>query len=61
MVGYYLGGSLGSWIGTYVYHPFGVRGITIVSCIVLLLAYSYYLITTRFLNQRTLDKSQNVS
>ena len=61
MVGYYLGGSLGSWIGTYVYHPFGVQGITLVSCIVLLLAYSYYFITTRFLNQGNLSKSLNVS
>lgn len=49
MVGYYLGGSLGSWLGTSVYHSFGVEGITILSCVVLLLAYTYYLITNKFL------------
>ncbi|SMC22230.1 Predicted arabinose efflux permease, MFS family [Clostridium acidisoli DSM 12555] len=51
MVGYYLGGSLGSWLGTSVYHSFGVVGITIVSCVVLLLAYTYYLITNKFLKR----------
>lgn len=48
MVGYYLGGSLGSWLATLVYHSFGVMGIMIVSCIVLLLAYVYYFITNKF-------------
>jgi predicted MFS family arabinose efflux permease len=60
MVGYYLGGSLGSWLGTYVYHLFGVMGIMIVSCVVLLLAYCYYLITNKLLNGRRLNKSPNV-
>lgn len=50
MVGYYLGGSLGSWISTSVYHSFNVIGITIASCIVLLLAYIYYLIANNLLN-----------
>lgn len=52
MVGYYLGGSLGSWLGTSVYHSFGVVGITILSCVVLLLAYTYYLITNKFLKSK---------
>jgi predicted MFS family arabinose efflux permease len=60
MVGYYLGGSLGSWLGTYVYHLFGVMGIMIVSCVVLLLAYCYCLITNKLLNGRRLNKSPNV-
>ncbi len=52
MVGYYLGGSLGSWISTSVYHSFNIVGITIASCIVLLLAYIYYLITNNLLNSK---------
>lgn len=52
MVGYYFGGSLGSWISTSVYHSFNVIGITIASCIVLLLAYIYYLITNNLLNSK---------
>lgn len=60
MVGYYLGGSLGSWIGTSVYHSFNVIGITIASCSVLLLAYIYYLITNNLLNPKTLTISSNV-
>ncbi|WP_378956182.1 MFS transporter [Pelosinus sp. sgz500959] len=61
MVGYYLGGSLGSYIGTYVYHPFGVRGIMIVSSIVLLIAYIYYLMTNGFSNQENCNKTLNAS
>ncbi|ERK31885.1 MFS transporter [Clostridium intestinale] len=53
MVGYYLGGSLGSWISTYVYHSYNVLGITIASCSVLLLAYIYYLVTNSFLTRKT--------
>ncbi|OOM74880.1 putative transporter [Clostridium puniceum] len=60
MVGYYLGGSLGSWISTSVYHSFGVIGITIASCTVLLLAYIYYLITNNLLNRITRTKSSSV-
>lgn len=52
MVGYYLGGSLGSWVGTFVYHNFGMKGITIASCSVLLLAYVYYFFTTMKLRQK---------
>ncbi|GKU26530.1 MFS transporter [Clostridium folliculivorans] len=50
MVGYYLGGSLGSLISTNVYHLFGAMGIMIASCAVLFLAYAYYLITNKLLN-----------
>lgn len=53
MVGYYLGGSLGSWISTSVYHSYNVLGITIASCSVLLLAYIYYLVTNSFLTRKT--------
>ncbi|QLY78951.1 MFS transporter [Clostridium intestinale] len=53
MVGYYLGGSLGSWISTSVYHSYNILGITIASCSVLLLAYVYYLVTNSFLNRKT--------
>ncbi|SHI01431.1 MFS transporter [Clostridium intestinale] len=53
MVGYYLGGSLGSWISTSVYHSYNVIGITIASCSVLLLAYIYYLLTNNFLKRKT--------
>lgn len=53
MVGYYLGGSLGSWISTPVYHSYNILGITIASCSVLLLAYVYYLVTNSFLNRKT--------
>jgi predicted MFS family arabinose efflux permease len=60
MVGYYLGGSLGSWISTSVYHSFGVIGITIASCIVLLLACVYYLITNNLINRENSVKSSNV-
>ncbi|GFZ32227.1 MFS transporter [Clostridium zeae] len=47
MVGYYLGGSLGSLISTNVYHQFGAIGIMIASCTVLFLAYAYYLISNK--------------
>lgn len=50
MVGYYLGGSLGSLISTNVYHLFGAMGIMLASCVVLFLAYAYYLITNKLLN-----------
>jgi predicted MFS family arabinose efflux permease len=50
MVGYYLGGSLGSLISTNVYHLFGAIGIMLASCAVLFLAYAYYLITNKLLN-----------
>ncbi|OOM78430.1 MFS transporter [Clostridium sp. BL-8] len=60
MVGYYLGGSLGSWISTSVYHSFGVIGITIASCGVLLLAGAYYLITNNLLNRDDRAKSSSV-
>jgi len=53
MVGYYLGGSLGSWISTSVYHSYNVIGITIASCSVLLLAYIYYLLTNNLLKRKT--------
>ncbi len=53
MVGYYLGGSLGSWISTSVYHSYNVIGITITSCSVLLLAYIYYLLTNNLLKRKT--------
>lgn len=53
MVGYYLGGSLGSWISTSVYHSYNVFGITITSCSVLLLAYIYYLLTNNLLKRKT--------
>ena len=59
MVGYYLGGSLGSWISTSVYHSFGVIGITIASCSVLLLACVYYLITNNLLNRENNTKSSS--
>ncbi|NOW88040.1 putative MFS family arabinose efflux permease [Clostridium beijerinckii] len=59
MVGYYLGGSLGSWISTSVYHSFGVIGITIASCSVLLLACVYYLITNGLLNRENNTKSSS--
>ena len=59
MVGYYLGGSLGSWISTSVYHSFGVIGITIASCSVLLLACVYYLMTNDFLNRENSIKSSS--
>lgn len=45
MVGYYLGGSLGSFISTLVFHSFHVIGIVTVSCLILLLAYGYYFAT----------------
>ncbi|MDF2474133.1 MAG: transporter [Anaerocolumna sp.] len=48
MVGYYLGGSIGSWISTMVYHSFHVFGITVVSSFILFLAYIYYMITNHF-------------
>lgn len=57
MVGYYLGGSLGSWLGTSVYHSFGVMGITIASCIVLILAYCYYVVTNMLFKQRDICSS----
>ncbi|WP_238915727.1 MFS transporter [Clostridium sp. YIM B02555] len=60
MVGYYLGGSLGSWISTYVYHSFGVKGITMASCTILLLAYIYYLITNNLFNRKNSIKSSNI-
>ncbi len=53
MVGYYLGGSFGSWISTSVYHSYNVIGITIASCSVLLLAYIYYLLTNNLLKRKT--------
>lgn len=59
MVGYYLGGSLGSWISTSVYHSFGVIGITIASCSVLLIACVYYLITNGLLNRENNTKSSS--
>lgn len=59
MVGYYLGGSLGSWISTSVYHSFGVIGITIASCSVLSLACVYYLITNGLLNRENNTKSSS--
>lgn len=57
MVGYYLGGSLGSWLGTSVYHHFGVTGVATTSCIVLLLAYGYYLLITTNLRQKAIHIS----
>ncbi|WP_315068066.1 MFS transporter [uncultured Clostridium sp.] len=60
MVGYYLGGSIGSWISTSVYHSFGIIGITIASCSVLLLAGVYYLITNNLINRENSAKSSNV-
>lgn len=60
MVGYYLGGSLGSWISTSVYHSFGVIGITIASCTVLFLACIYYLITNNLLNGKAISKFSNI-
>ncbi|WP_459479062.1 MFS transporter [Clostridium saccharoperbutylacetonicum] len=60
MVGYYLGGSLGSWISTYVYHSFGVKGITMASCTILLLAYIYYLITNNLFDRKNSIKSSNI-
>ncbi|MNM57874.1 Inner membrane transport protein YnfM [compost metagenome] len=51
MVGYFLGGSLGSWISTYVYHSFHVTGVAIASCIVLLLAYIYYFLTNHHVSR----------
>ncbi|NRT77584.1 MFS transporter [Clostridium beijerinckii] len=59
MVGYYLGGSLGSWISTSVYHSFGVIGITLASCSVLLLACVYYLITNGLSNRENNTKSSS--
>ncbi|MDT8719638.1 MFS transporter [Clostridium sp. 19966] len=59
MVGYYLGGSLGSWISTSVYHSFNVIGITIASCIVLSLAFIYYLATNNPLNGKISTKASN--
>ncbi|MBY9078169.1 MFS transporter [Paenibacillus sp. CGMCC 1.18879] len=52
MVGYFLGGSLGSWISTYVYHSYHVTGIAIASCIVLLLAYVYYFLTNHHVSRK---------
>lgn len=45
MVFYYLGGSLGSLIGSFIYHTFGVMGIVLVSCIIFCAVYSYFLIS----------------
>ncbi|MNB81141.1 Inner membrane transport protein YnfM [compost metagenome] len=52
MVGYFLGGSLGSWISTYVYHSFHVTGVAIASCIVLFLAYIYYFLTNHHVSRK---------
>lgn len=45
MVFYYLGGSLGSLIGVYVYHTFGVMGIVLAGCIIFCAVYAYFLIS----------------
>lgn len=44
MMGYYFGGSLGPWIGTSAFHLLGAAGVAVASCMVLGLAYLYYLI-----------------
>lgn len=48
MVGYYCGGALGSWLGAFAYHSYGVTCVMIVSCFILALAYIYYLYANKF-------------
>ncbi|MFT8372577.1 MAG: MFS transporter [Liquorilactobacillus satsumensis] len=41
MVSYYFGGSVGSWMGTYIYQSWKVAGIAISGAVILLLSISY--------------------
>lgn len=59
MVGYYLGGALGSWISTMVYHTFHVLGIAVISCLILLLAYGYYFLTNQLYKKRRIKNEFN--
>jgi predicted MFS family arabinose efflux permease len=54
MVGYYLGGSVGSWIGSQAYHLVGVEGMVISGCAFLLLAVLYEFVKSQkiLMNQR---------
>ncbi|MDN3956412.1 MFS transporter [Sporolactobacillus laevolacticus] len=54
MVGYYLGGSIGSWVGSQAYHLVGAVGMVISGCAFLLLAICYEFIKKQknLMNQR---------
>ncbi|QWU14067.1 Predicted arabinose efflux permease, MFS family [Paenibacillus sophorae] len=57
MVGYYLGGSFGSWVGTAAYHYGQVSGMIVVGCLLLTLPVVFFLASLR--NHRRLPVNAN--